>query len=105
MWAKIKKGFVSDNPFSEEDEDLRTYVEKRVNYFNSPLGKGFIEFSSYPYAELIIDGKSYGEIPPLQKIELTEEKHVVIFKKGHKQKIKEIIVEKDKTAFYYHNFK
>lgn len=105
MWTTISKGFISDNPFSGEDEKLRSYVDERVKYFNSPIGRGLIEFSAFPYAELIIDGKSYGEIPPVQKIELTEGKHMIIFKKGLKQKIREIIVKKDKTDFYYHNFK
>ncbi len=105
MWITISKGFISDNPFSGEDEKLRSYVNERVKYFNSPLGTGLIEFSAFPYAELIIDGKSYGEIPPVQKIELTEGKHLIIFKKGLKQKIREIIVKKNRTDFYYHNFK
>lgn len=105
MWTTISKGFISDNPFSVEDEKLKSYVAERVKYFNSPIGKGFVEFSSYPYAELFIDGRSYGEIPPVKKIELTEGKHVIIFKKGSKQKIRAIIVIKDKTDFYYHNFK
>jgi len=105
MWARIENAFNADNPLSGKDEELRVFVKGRVGFFANIKGTGFVEISAYPYAELIIDGKSYGEIPPVQKIELKEGKHIIIFKKGSKQKRREIIVKKDKTEFHTHNFK
>ncbi|MEN8154798.1 MAG: caspase family protein [Acidobacteriota bacterium] len=103
-WERIKNAFDLDNPFSKEDEKLKGYVAERIDFFNKPAGTGFIEVSAYPYAELIIDGKSYGEIPPLKKVTLTEGPHVLIFKKGNKQKTKKVVVKKGETGFYYHDF-
>lgn len=103
-WARIKKAFDLDNPLSKEDEKLKEYVDERIDFFSKPPGTGFIEVSAYPYAELFVDGKSYGEIPPLKKITLTEGPHVLIFKKGKKQKTKTVVVKKGETGFYYQNF-
>lgn len=105
MWARIQDGFKDDNPYSKEDEQLLLYVDERVNFFKNKKGTGFIEVSAFPWAELFIDGKSYGEIPPLHRIELTEGDHTLTFKMGNHVKTKKIKVEKDRKSFFSHDFK
>ncbi len=42
-------------------------------------GKGWLVINAFPYAQIEIDGKSYREVPPVLKVELTAGKHIVKF--------------------------
>lgn len=42
-------------------------------------GYGYLKISCYPYADIEIDGKQYGEVPPYLEVKLPEGKHKIRF--------------------------
>ena len=66
---------------------------------------GFLETSAHPYAELFIDGKRVGEVPPLKRIKLAEGNHEIVFKRGNDTFKKEIFIGRNKTEKFFHQFR
>ncbi len=67
---------------------------------------GFLEITLYPFAEVIIDGKSIGEVPPIRRIKLLEGEHHIKLRKSEKEIFEETIhIEANKIKIFHHVFK
>jgi len=68
-------------------------------------GEGYLSISIIPYAEVVIDEKSHGEIPPVRKIKLNTGEHQLTLKYGKKIERRTVIIKKDQTTVFKYNFK
>jgi len=95
---RLDKGdfvFVLDKPEISEAEDAQLLQKY-----------GFLEITLYPYAEVIIDGKSIGEVPPLRRIKLLVGDHYIKLRKSEREIFEEIIhIEDNKTKKFHHVFR
>jgi len=61
----------------EESADVRTNVER--TYDLARLEPGKIRLKVHPYADVLIDGRLIGEVPPIRIQEIEEGKHTIEF--------------------------
>ena len=103
-WQRVKANFREDNPFTKEDNALRVYIDERIIKWGTEPVMGLLEVLALPYAEVFVDGKSYGEVPPGIKISLQEGQHQVVLKMGSQIFQKTITIEGKKPFKLTHKF-
>jgi hypothetical protein len=63
----------------EKSITIESDVEETYRLTKLILGKGKIRLKVSPYADVLIDGKLIGEVPPVRVHEVTEGKHKIEF--------------------------
>jgi len=63
----------------EESITIESDVEETYRLTKLKLGTGKIRLKVNPYADVLIDGKLIGEVPPIRVHEVTEGKHTIEF--------------------------
>ncbi|MBN1272954.1 MAG: PEGA domain-containing protein [Candidatus Aminicenantes bacterium] len=96
-----KEGYKETEEEIEISDDMYKLIEL------PEFQKGTLIISFYPFAEVEIDGKSYGEIPPVLQVELYEGKHTVRFfsTRLNNEKTIEVVIEAGKTEKVHEKFK
>jgi len=119
FWDSIKE---SQNP-----DDFRAYLKKfpRGNFVDLANNRikvlveeqeaaaareeekfGWIEVSAFPFAEVTVDGRALGEVPPLKTEKLAAGEHEVVFTlEGWEPVTKKVLVEADVKLRVFHNFR
>jgi len=101
-WERIQQTYKEDNPFSKADNNLRSLVIKKISQYK--LKSGTLLIMALPMAEIFINDKSYGQVPPLKKLELTEGKYLIRLKKGKKSFTKRIELKSGESITISYNF-
>jgi tetratricopeptide (TPR) repeat protein len=102
MWENLSERFNQDNPYSQQDEEIKAYIKERIGFWNKDFG--YLEVSAYPFADLTIDGESIGEVPPLRTIKLYKGEHVITLNKGNETITQKIDIEAGKRVTFSHKF-
>ena len=63
----------------EESITIESDIEKTYELTKLKLGVGKIRLKVNPYADVLVDGKLIGEVPPIRVQEVTEGKHTIEF--------------------------
>jgi len=102
-WKQVQTVFHQNNPYSRHDDQLRKYIDGRVEFWTDSDQFGYIIVSAIPFAQLIIDGKNYGSVPPIKTVKIKTGKHQVSLN-NLETSIREIDVEAGKCIGIYHFF-
>jgi hypothetical protein len=120
FWESVKE---SRNP-----DDFRAYLKKfprgvfadlannRIKTLNSEkaaeekaaaeIKYGWAEIGAYPFAEVEIDGKMIGEVPPMKTEKLTVGEHRIVFSQAGREPVtKKITIENDVKLRVFYKFK
>jgi hypothetical protein len=86
-----------------DESDLAQLKEKVARALQNR--KGTLQVSAYPFADVYVNGKWIGEVPPVKKILLQTGKHRVRLVNSEKGVIeKTVLVEFNKTTKVHHKF-
>ena len=75
------------------DEKISVESDSEKNYTLSKLGSGKLIIKAQPYAEVSIEGKIIGEVPPVKILDVVEGKHSIVFVATKMNKKYDVVID------------